>query len=227
MRTAFLVLAIVSLGPGVAAQTRPRLQPNPASIKPGWERWQTEVPVSGGVRVGVMSAGDRRLDLRSLTVFLPAFTEPTLCIELSTQDGRYSARLEYPLRPRESGPVFLDLPTQYARELAGYEPRQLAILASLNANCMQAPQAYVAARWGDAPMSDAIIVLLNSRLPTRIRGGADGALSFDCLPLDGVTTAYNLACEIPRVRLAGGPPLVVEMRRGGGVTRLPLPVRLP
>jgi hypothetical protein len=229
MRPLFCVLLFCAAAHSAfAQQARPRLRPDPEWVKKdNWERWQKEVPVSGDVRVGVVAKGDRRLTPTSLLVFLPSSTETTLCIELSSQDGRYSARLPYPLNDNTSRTVQLDLPTKYARELANYEPRQIAILASLGNGCSQPPSTYVLARWDLIEQVDDLLVLLNSRLPARIRGeGPNGPLSFDCLPLDGVTTGFNLSCEIPRRELAGRTSLVVEMRRGGAITRLQLPLLL-
>ena len=227
IRVSFWTLSVLSLAATTAAQNLPRLQPTIASLKAGWERFQGNVPLAGGKLVGVMSVSGSRVDVGTLTVFLPSSRESMLCLELSSQDGRYSARLEYRLTGTRTGAVSLDVPTQYRRELARYEPRRLAILASLNSSCTEAPKAYLAAQWNEAPTASAVVVFLNSRVPSRIRGGVDGKLAFDCVPVDGVTTAYDLACEIPWSALTGAPSFVVEMRRGGAVTRLALPVRLP
>jgi hypothetical protein len=221
-----VVIVFVLADLRIAGQERPKLQPSPESVKPGWERWRSEVPISGGVRVGVMNASDQRLNVNTLTVFLPPFSESTLCLELSSQDGRYSARLAYPLARAEPGRVLLGLPTRYARELIAYQPSQVAILATLSMDCSLAPDAYLVAGWGQGTLTRSVTVLLNSRIPTRLRS-ADGALSFDCRPVDGVTTAYNLSCDIPRDQINAVSPLVIEMRRGTTVTRLTLPIRLP
>jgi hypothetical protein len=199
-----------------------------------WEHWRDPVPVSGGLRVGVMAEQTGRINPVQFTVWLPEQSEkPALCVELSSQDGRYIASLEYDIRGA-SGPLPLNLPvSRYGAQLRGLDASQLAILARLAKACGKVPVepgAFVVAGWNrPAGIGDTIIVLLNSRLPTSIAVGdgkrADG--EHVCTSLSGTTTAFNLRCAIPSSELREGRKFFIQMRRGGSENSMPLLLAVP
>src|SRR5262245_32266103 len=76
---------------------------------------RSRVPVSGGVQVGLMvpSTGPVPLDNTFIAVMLPKQDPktgaPWVCLEVSSQDGKYSARFGYPLSPGTAGDVRLQV----------------------------------------------------------------------------------------------------------------------
>jgi hypothetical protein len=205
--------------------TRPLLK---AQIKDGWERWTPDVPVGGSVRVGVMRVTTEPINPRVLFVHLPSTDKrpPVLCVEISSQDGRYSAALPYDIRNQPADTVSLELPTSHAQQLASYPPSRIAILASVAERCDAEPSAFVAASWHDTTTTSKISVFLNSRLPTSLidQSVPDGR-EISCDTLENTTTAYNLRCDIPADPSASE-NYVIRMRRNGRITRVALPLRL-
>ena len=234
-RTAALMV-VFSLGhPGGAlAQSRQPKDPSPNPPPQGWEQWRDPVPVSGGLRVGVMTEATAPINPVQMTVWLPEKNaKPALCVEVTSQDGRYIASLQYDIRGH-SGPLPLNLPvTRYGSELRNMERSQLAILARLAESCGKVPVnpgAFVVASWNRPPqLSDTVIVLLNSRLPTSIAAG-EGSKSdkeHPCHSLSGTTTAFNLRCEIPASEIREGRKFVILMRRGSSTNPVALDVAVP
>ena len=212
------------------AQARRPLDPHPNPPPRGWEQWREAVPVSGGLRVGIMAEPDSRADLGSLTVWLPETDAAFLCIELSSQDGRYIASVAYDIRGESSGPLPLNLPrSQFGSQIRGIPHSQLAILARLAGRCGTAPEKpgdFVVAGWRRNEIGDRILVLLNSRLPTEIVAG-DGkriAHRYPCETLSGTTTAFNLRCAIPVSDITVGRSFEIHMRRADTLSRVSLPL---
>jgi hypothetical protein len=217
MTLALLVAALA------AAAQHPTLRPQEKRGE-GWERWSDRVPVSGGVRVGVMVLHGRAIqNVERMTITLPPTEAPWLCVEISSRDGRYSGRLRYDIGSAPRGAVDLEVPTAHVEELKGYSPEDLAILAAVADNCEGPAATYVVAAWDTPAPGSAVAAFLNSRVPTTIVNPADGR-SAPCTPLDGVTTAFNLRCDLPAEWLSGKVELVVQMRRGRSFARVPLPL---
>lgn len=213
------LLALAGSGSGLAGQRPPR-----ADV----ERWLTNVPVSGGIRVGFVALGTTAsFDPDSFTVFLPADPAPFVCIELSSQDGRYSAKLERSVRGRSSGPFTVHRQSRYRSEVSAYPSAELAILAQLGDECDRPAGPYVLASWDAAPRRDTTVVFLNSRVPTSIVGGP-ARLTHEarCTSLKGVTTAFNLRCEVPADWLTPDNRFYVRMRRGPTFSQIALPLQL-
>jgi hypothetical protein len=205
------------------------------------ETWRNVVPVSGGVKTGVMFETAEALDPSSLTVWLATTDWSRLCVTVTSQDARYFATVEYDVTRRPAGMLRLHLPTKYAAKLAPYRPLELAILAQLGNECDTPGGPIAVAAWKAPSASGPVIVLLNSRLPTTIVAGAkipaasspasaaaaepQGPLK--CTALTGTLTAYNLRCDVPRTWISPSIPLVARVRRGTAVTDIPLSLRLP
>ena len=193
------------------------------------EQWLTTVPVSGGIRVGFMAfAPSADFDPDSFTVFLPAERARFLCVELSSQDGRYSARLERELHDARSGPLVVSRRSDYRAQLDTYPATKVAILAQLGDDCARPAGPYVLASWHAGSRRDTVTVFLNSRVPTYIAGGPNRLVhEVRCTNLDGVTTAYNLRCDVPSAWITGENRFYVRMRRGPSFSQVALPLRLP
>ena len=194
------------------------------------ETYLTKVPVSGiGVRAGIISGGQQRTFAPgSFAVAMPSGSSGRLCVTISSRDGRYQGTYEYDIQADLVGTLRLRTPTKFSRELREYSTDQMAILASVATNCRVAPSRYVLSSWGSQVATDTVVALLNSRLPTRIVVGRDDRVrdSVPCLPLEGVTTAFNLRCAIPRSMLDSGGRAVVRIQSGQSFSSIALPVIL-
>lgn len=202
------------------------------------ERVTSQVPISGGVRVGLMvETGKPASDTEIFTAFLPKLSEGRwLCLEFLSIDGRYEASGELSLRPEQTGkPVIVELDSNYRDVLDEYAPRDVAIIAALKENCGSAKtKSFVVSQWGDVThiegksKYDKIHVLLNSNradMYLRFLRGKDRK-KLSCTPIDGKTrTAFDVVCEIPLSRMLDLRNTKIGGRRGTtGIKPLELPV---
>ena len=232
--TAVLLITLIGL-PSVAAgtQSRPAKDPTPNPYPSGWEQWREAVPVSGGLRVGVMAESGPIFNPAQMTVWLPKTDAPALCVELSSQDGSYVGSVKYDIRGDPPGPLLLNLPpSQHRPKLQKLGPAQLAILARLAKSCGSAPEGpgdFVIAAWNQQQLGSKVLVLLNSRLPTSIVGGEGVKVQgeYPCQSLSGTTTAFNLQCTIPLADVGPAWQYSIRMRRGSSVNTVPLPLAIP
>ncbi len=223
----FVVTVALCAGTQPAAQTR-TLKPERST-----GRWQERVPVSGGIRVGVVVWQPGRFNPRELALKLPpkSSTLPELsqlperlCVEISSRDGRYTALLEYRIANEPAGQIRALVDAQDLDKLNTAAAEDVAILASLSNDCRtQSAAVYLVASWGPAKPGEPIAVLLNSRVPTTIVGA--GA-PVRCTELDGVTTAYNLRCDLPPHLVDGEVALGIRQKRGRGEVTVPLPLNV-
>lgn len=220
------VLAIGVAPAAVAQEQDVPLEPKSAE---NWEHYAERIPVSGGVRVGVMADADGAFDPDTVTVFMPLSDLPLLCIEVSSQDGRYSAKREYDVAGLGDTLLRLRIPTKLKPQLSGYGPAQLVVLANLGDRCDGSTGTFVVASWQSDSLGSHVTVFLNSRVPTSIVGGEGGQLEHEapCRELTGVTTAYNLRCELPTSWITPRTDFFVRMRRGRSFSDVPLPLRVP
>jgi hypothetical protein len=217
-----VVTLTLCAGTHAAAQQPRTLRPERAS-----GGWQERVPVSGGIRVGVVVWQRGRFNPRELVLTLPgerSKLSERLCIEISSRDGRYTALLEYRIANEPAGQIKAVVQAPDIDRLNAAAAEDVAILASLSSDCRaQSPSVFVVAAWHPPKAGEAIAVLLNSRVPTTIVGPN---VSATCTELEGVTTAYNLRCDLPAGLVEGEVALGIRQKRGRGETTLPLPLKL-
>jgi hypothetical protein len=231
MAVACALLPLV-VAEGVQAQGARPLPPVTKVVTEG-----ARVPVSGGIRVGLQTAGDGRLPQGVPTAIVavpPATTgdgsASWLCLEVSAQDARYAIRFGYQLPQGAKGEIALELSQPEIDRLRPYPLSQLALLASLSSDCKSAePVAFLVARWRPATPSDAVVLLLNSRVPTTIRRepALQGDAQLRCVPAEGEAVSFNLRCEVPVDWLKGDSTFSIQQRRGRSVSTITLPVRNP
>lgn len=166
-----------------------------------WEVWQERVPVSGGVRVGLMlNSSQSEIKPHRFFVMIPETGIKNLCVELSSKDGRYSAKVDYDLTGVEQGMKEFYLPTRYAKELKKYTSDELVILASLSSSCNVNPHWYLISSW-DPKFQDAtsVVAYVNSVVSTSLSlqraNGENEELKFESLQLP--TVAFNKKCVVP------------------------------
>jgi hypothetical protein len=219
LATRAIFLVTLALCATVAAQGTRILKPAHST-----GRWQERVPVSGGIRVGVVVWQPGRFNPRELLLILPDLaTRPRqLCVEISSRDGRYSAQLDYLIANEPPGPIRAVVDAEDLDKVNTAAGEDVAVLASLSNDCRaETPSVYLVAAWRLPTNREPIAVLLNSRVPTTIVGA--GA-SVPCTELTGVTTAYNLRCELPPQWANGEVRLGISQKRGRGEVIVPLPL---
>jgi hypothetical protein len=220
------------------AQARRQLEPRtPAASQ--WEQWRDPVPVSGGLRVGITVEPGTTVNPAQLTVWLPTAPKPVpasrvLCVDLSSQDGRYIASLEYDIRREPAGPLELKIhPSRWASQLRQFSPSQLAILARVAEACGRIPKGpgpFLLASWDARAPRQAVSVLLNSRLPTSIVAEVAKRPQgrYACERLTGTTTAFNLRCTIPVAEITPDRTFKIEIRDGDTLSPpVDLPLAMP
>ena len=206
---------------------------NPITEGSDWERWVDPPPVSGGLRVGLMTNTSVDVaDPEHVYVSLPESESFSLCIEISSRDARYSARLEYDIQDVEAGEVKLHIPTEKKSELAEFDGESLVVLASLPVDeCNGSVDRYLVSSWQQSAdgESDVIIAFLNSGNPAFIAVGPDGDIEHEpsCERISGERTAFNQRCEIRRSWIE--PDTVVSIRIREAGTRIPFdfPLSVP
>lgn len=225
-----IVLVFLTGAEGVQAQTTQPLEPR--ERPPDWERYTEEIPVSGGLRVGLMNDKDGKIkDPRVVYALIPSASAASLCVEISSQDGRYSANLEYDVSNTDSGWRPLTVPTKKRNELSDYDRAGLVVLANLSASCDGSTGTIIVTSWekraagGDGDVGEQLYVYLNSRIPTTIVGGVGGQVDNEarCQTLGDVTTAYNLRCAVPTEWVSTDSEFYIRVRKGRSVSDIPLP----
>lgn len=216
--------------PGLA-QTQPSLKPLP---EPKRVQVGSSVPVSGGTKVGLVVSADAPIVLGQTAAYVTipstgAVPKPGyVCLEVSSQDGQYSALFSYDLLPNLSGVVRLTIEPVDLAKLKASSTGRVALLASLSVACERAePTVYLVASWYQPARSDSVSLLLNSRLPTFVtrEDAPSGEVPLQCASLDGTAVSYNLRCDIPPTWLSGTTQLLIQQRRGRAVSTLQMPVR--
>lgn len=120
-----------------------------------------------------------KVDPRTLNVLLPTNDGKYVCLRISSRDGRYSARLQYPLTSNSGGRYGLALPTGRASDLGRYASRELAVLAEIKVTCSDTAALFIVpGGWDRTAGHDTLLVLTNSggsdqtKIALTARGGA-------------------------------------------------------
>ncbi len=205
------------------------------AVSPDWqENFTEDVPVSGGVRVGIMSgATDVLVDPSGLRVFLGASDSPRLCVDILSVDGRYSAHLEYDVAGRAPGPYLLQFPTRRADSLGDYRADSLAVLAAYGENCgAERVRGLAVVAWQAVERLQQLTVFVGT-------GGAraqllipssGGVLKVPCTDLDTAAprVSYDAACTIQLTDDLRLRETVIRRRHFGSTLKdVPLPLVLP
>lgn len=197
------------------------------------ERWLKSVPVSGGLRVGVMAiARQKRPRGDTLYVILPSTGRLSrLCVEISSRDGRYEAKLEYDISERSPGLDTLEFLPAHRREIEKLEADELAILAHVDSTCAGKVETFVVAAWEPIAAADTVTVFLNSRVPTYVIALEAKRVTHEtrCEDLSETTTAFNLRCRVPSSWMKSTGDFYVRKRERRGTRTsfvdTPLPLR--
>ncbi|WP_220472567.1 hypothetical protein [Spirosoma foliorum] len=168
-----------------------------------WEVFYTNIPVSGGVRVGIMAfENSDKIVPNSFFVRIPKHTQPLLCVEISSRDGRYQAKLPFTIVGSEPGIYELILPTQYQNELKNYSIKDITILAKITKACDEEPECYVLSAWNSPKFNQQqAYVYLNTDVYTELilsdlsNKSVEHVIECEKIP-EPIATAYNCLCKL-------------------------------
>jgi len=195
------------------AQIRPKLKTGEK-----WETFFEKVPVSGEIRVGVMGyESDERVKPTRFFVWIPGHNVGTMCVEISSRDGRYEARLPYDISGLKEGVHEFELPTKYASDLRNYTVKDIAILAKIGRSCESSGSFYVLSSWNTpSEKPGSIFVYLNSDKPVLFRFKRlkdNKIIDIECKKINvPLSIAYNCKCEVPVEDIRGVTDFYIQQR---------------
>jgi hypothetical protein len=195
------------------AQIKPKLKSGEK-----WENFYEKVPVSGEIRVGAMGfESDEKVAPTIFFVRIPKHNMNTMCVEISSRDGRYEARLPYTISSLKEGIYQFELPTQYVSDLKNYSIKDIAILAKIGRDCESSESYYVVSSWNKPPENPPhIFIYLNSDKPVffRFKRLKDNEIiNIECKPINApISVAYNCKCEISAKDIQGVTDFYIRQR---------------
>lgn len=195
------------------AQIKPKLKKGE-----NWETFYEKVPVSGEIRVGAMGyESDERVRPTKFFVRIPEHKMNTMCVEISSRDGRYEARLPYDISGLKEGTHEFELPTRYVSDLKNYTVKDIVILAKMGKNCESSDSFYVLSSWNvPTENSSNIFIYLNSDKPILFRYKRlqdNKIVSIECKRIDvPLSIAYNCKCEVPLADIKGVTEFYIQQR---------------
>ena len=218
----YFVVAILLTIPTIftAQVVKPRL------LDQGWEVWYDKIPVSGDLRVGLMNdfSDQKLLDPSTFYCTIPAVHPSNLCVEISSQNGRYEAVLAYDISKLPAGEHQFQLPTSYGNKLKAFASKDIAILLRGSQKCGDNSGEYYYGRWSQTPKSDTLYVLLNTENPTFIKYDDKDGISKEvkCYQLEVPNAvAFNCMCKVPIKSIQKAKNINILHRvRKSGVTKI-------
>jgi len=165
------------------------------------ESFLDNVTVSGGIRAGFMYKSSlERVDAHQLYIHLRRdLDDPrdTLCVNMVSRDGRYTASWQYAIGSQPAGAINIDLPSKYQEQMASYPPDALVALAAIAKQGCAAPDLqYIPASWGEAAQTD-VILYVNSGNADTVIGIPGRTERIPCAKITaGSTVAYDTQCVI-------------------------------
>lgn len=190
----------------------------PIDLDNNWEVWYDKVPVSGEIRVGIMTTNeDANINPSYFYVMIPKHTEKFLFCEISSRDGRYEASVSYDISNLKPGSHKFILPTQHINELKNYHSNDITILTSIGDTQSGEPTYFTSASWESINSYPAnIYILLNSEKKTSIVVENKKLNTQNEYPCEKIVTdssiAYNCLCKIPTNILDASSELFIKQR---------------
>ena len=212
-------------------------QNNP--IKPinnnDWEVWYKKIPVSGEIRTGIVAELENTASIqKSFFVLIPQEKSPHLCVEISSNDGRYAANLEFDISNLSSGIHEFNWPTAYYKDLQDFSSKDITIKSSIGAQCGKDENYFVLSSWIKTDFKDYVYIILNSEKKSRIRvfnKKTKETQDFECQNFEGqANVAFNSSCSIPISALDENSEIFIiqRVRRGSSISfnRYPIKIKL-
>ncbi len=190
----------------------------PINLDNNWEVWYDKVPVSGEIRVGIMTTNhDASINPSYFYVMIPKHTERFLFCEISSRDGRYEASVSYNITNLKPGSHKFSLPTQHIDDLKNYRSKDITILTSIGNTHSDELKYFTSASWQPVTTYPTdIYILLNSEKKTSIVVENKKLANRNEYPCDKIITdssiAYNCLCKIPTKILDANSKLFIKQR---------------
>jgi hypothetical protein len=166
------------------------------------ETFSISVNSAGGMLVGMWLGANlnANIDLSKLAVQLPRNPVGQLCLQITTRDGRYYGEQIFDTSRTNGGRLALSLNSKYARELANYSYKDLAVLLELRENCKKNNTGIIvpAVLMGNDNKSS-FYFYINSKSPaaslTALNKKGDSIAYGQCDEIkDGARTAFDRMC---------------------------------
>lgn len=167
------------------------------------ESLNLKVQVSGVTRVGLTYGAT--IKPRSLdTIYVWHETNSAgkrLCLNVTSRDGSYKAKMQYTLPNSLVSPLKLDFPSKYKSTLFKYSSPYLAIMANKAESCDTKLQSIIPASWHLERFNYSLDLLVNTGelVPyIEIPGKDDEKIKISCDKIKKKpVTSFNYVCEIP------------------------------
>lgn len=199
------VLVIILLFTHAQALAEIRIQKN--SIK---ETFTKNVEVSGSFLHGLQlhpNSNDREL-----YVYIPPKSGGKLCIDITAIDGRYRASMEHTLDETISGFTHIIFPTNFEEEMKLYEPKSLAVLASLKSNCLKRlTKRHLISSWSSIPNSTLNIYIRSSATHDLIDSENHGDIRCTKI-LGNKTISYDKMCQLDSFNYRSSGQIVIKRK---------------
>ncbi|GHF94867.1 hypothetical protein [Thalassotalea marina] len=159
------------------------------------ESYSKTVKVSGSFFLGFQFSQKSNID--KLNVLFPSKSTGTLCIDISSIDGRYKASLEHELTQAVSKLNQLEFPTQYQTELTSYKPNELAVKATLGKSCSDRNRKSLLASWSGNIEGEHPVLLIRSDARKDVVFVPNISKSFKCKKFKNeYKVTYDKYCEL-------------------------------
>lgn len=230
---AVLMATLMGIGPTAAGPTL--LTATPADPDGFAETYDDTPPVSGSALVGLsLGAFGDAVDVADVRIVAPRPPATSLCVRVTTLDGRFSANNPYLVPPGEADGIRLSTVTRkFDREVAGYPPETFAIrsyVASDGCNPRSAvhlPQLQPTGGTGQLTVQ----VNSNTRRTTVVLNGPGGAVYQGVCEVAkaGAMIAFDKLCRVERPigAPAGLHRLEMGLDDGFGVETMSVGIYLP
>ncbi len=200
-----------------------------------WEVWYEKIPVSGEIRTGIIAELENSASIqKSFFVQIPDSKVSHLCVEISSNDGRYAANLEFNISNLQAGVHEFNWPTEYYNDLQDFSSKDITIKSSIGNECGKDENFFVLSSWIKTDFKENIYIILNSEKKSRIRvynKKTKESTDFECQKFEGqANVAFNSSCSIPISAINQDSEIFIiqRIRRGSSISfnRYPIKIKL-
>jgi hypothetical protein len=198
----------------------------PISLNSNWEVWYDKIPVSGNLQVGLMSdASNEKISTPNFFYcYLPEKHKDFLYAEISSQNGKYEAKLSYKITGLKAGLHQFQLPTAYVDKLKAFQTYQIALLLRGRNNSTDIEEELYFGKWLEKTSADVLNVFLNTENPTFISYETTNSEKKEvaCQKIEDINAvAFNCLCKLDVKEIKGAKNINILHRiRKGPVARL-------